>query len=182
MELSEYIDIVMRYRRTFLIILLASIVLAGLFSLYRSAQSQASFSLIIRPRALAADRFQFSDMLEASDRVTSMTANWLQGQAGNVNVSRLGNQFIRVSLDSAREASAKQIQADILKRTNGFLASLAPTQDLGSFEALVSDFSFGHKNPYWLLSISLGAFAGLVIGFFATLLRHYLAPLEKSRR
>jgi len=175
-ELSEYIDIVVRYKKTFLTILLASIVLASLSSLYRSRQSQASFSLIIRPRVLVkADRFQFTDVLEASDRVTGMTANWLQGQAGNVNVSRLGNQFIRISLDSASEASAKQIQAGIRKGTNGFLASLAPTQELGSFEVIVSDFSFGHKNPYWLLSISLGAFTGLVVGFFAALFRHYLA-------
>lgn len=176
MELREYLKIFSRYRGIIIASVAISIVLAITTSIARLQQSEASFSLIVRPKAIEkTENFQFTDALEASDRVTRMTENWLNEKQLGISTRRLGNQFIAITLSAQSEQAARAQMEHILIQTNAFLSSLSATQVFASFESLATDFSFERKNPFWSISLTLGIIIGLLAGLFGALLAHYLA-------
>lgn len=176
MELSEFIAILRQYKRFIAAVILLALGASVAVSVIRVQTTEASFSLIIRPKVIeSTQNFEFTDVLEASDRMTRMTENWMNAQQRALATRRLGNQVITISFNSHNEEAARAQMSDILTRSNTLLASLSPTPGLGAFEALVSDFSFHPRNPYWLFSLSIGFFAGLVVALFGALFRHYLA-------
>ncbi len=176
MELIEYIRIIKQYKVLALQILGGVIIIALAISFVFSQQQQAVFSLIIRPKVIEkTEGFQFTDVLEASDRVTRMTQSWLKEEGLDIGIGRLGNQFLKVSFSTSDETFAKERMASINKNTNEFLSSLSPSGGLGSFEAVTSDFVFGAKDPRWILSISAGVILGIMSALFGVFLKYYLA-------
>lgn len=174
MELYEYITIFKRYRRTVIAIVLLGLA-AGIFmSVIRSSQYEASFSMIIRPKILEkTEDFKLVDAIDASDRVTRMTENWLNDKKIALTTKRLGNQIIKISLDEQNETSARERMKFIQEKSNIFIASLSPTPERGSFETLATDFSFRGRDPLWRVSLFGGLAIGAVIGFFLALFRYY---------
>lgn len=175
MELYEYIKIFKKYRRKIISIIIVVILAALGMSFIRSTQYEAEFSMIIRPKILEkTEDFKLVDAIDASDRVTRMTESWLNDKKIALTTKRLGNQIIKISFDEQNETSARERMKFIQDKSNSFIASLSPTPERGSFEALATDFSFRGRDPLWMVSLFGGLAIGAVIGFFAALFRYYL--------
>lgn len=175
MELYEYIKIFKRYRYKIAAVAMV-FVFAGLgMSFVRFTQYEGSFSLIIRPKALEkTENFRLADALEASDRMSRMTENWIKEQKWGIITKHLGDQIIKISFQDASESNGRKRMESIKEKSNGFIASLSPTSGLGAFEALSSDFSFKKRDPYLLAFLVGGFLAGFVAGLFLSLFKHYL--------
>lgn len=175
-ELRDVIRILAGQKRIIIAAALLGLVVGATVNGWRSRQSEGTFSLIIRPKVIEkTENFQLTDVLEASDRVTRMTENWLKEQQLNIATKRLGNQFIRVSFTEQSQTRADERITDITSRTNTFLGALSPAQGLGSFEALAADKAFGQRQAYRALFIGAGLFLGLIMGLFVALVRYSMS-------
>jgi capsular polysaccharide biosynthesis protein len=174
MELYELIKIFKQFKGRILVITFLGLLIALGISTIIAGQQEATFSLIIRPKTLVAgENFQLTDVFEASDRVTRMTENWLKEQDLEVKTKRLGNQFIKISFNGESRSQAQARMEEVTGQSNSFLSSLSPTQELGAFEAVSSDFTFGNKEANSLIAGIAGLIVGMFIGLFYALFAYY---------
>lgn len=174
MELYEYISIFKKYRRKIISIVIVAMLGALGMGAIRSTQHDASFSMIIRPKVLEkTENFQLTDALEASDRVSRMTENWIKEQGWNIKTKRLGAQIITIAFQEKSESAGRGEMEDIKEKSDAFIASLSSSPELGAFELLGSNFSFQKRKPYWAEFLLAGFIIGLLVGFFLALFKHY---------
>lgn len=180
MELGEYLKIFKTYRKTIIGFTIIGILLALIWSVIGYRGFTGYLSLIIRPAfpQQTAD-FQYNGYysLEASDRVTRMTEQWIKQQNFPLTLRRLGNQYLQITFKEESQEDVKQTSEIIQKQIELFLHSLTKYPQ-NSFEAVTVNFSSKKQTPPIRIVLILGFLGGLFFGVFSALFKHYVRQVR----
>ena len=184
MELRDYIQICKKHKNIFSAFALLGIFGALAVSIFGYQGYRGELSLIIRPSAAqqTAD-FQYNGFyaLESSDRVTRMIEQRLKDDDLPITTKRLGSQYLAIIFVKQNESELQPFQTSIEKEVTAFTASLAKyPQD--TFEAATLGFVSKKRTAPLLLNLLIGLAAGIVVGFFGALFRHYSHKEVKSSK
>lgn len=175
MELKDYLSIGKTYKKVIFGAGLLGTVIALVASSMLSQGYEGEISFIIRnTNTQETTEFQYDAYyaLEASDRITRMTEQYVKQEGLDVATKRLGNQYLVVSYtDKSLEELETKTQR-LRERIPSFVSSLAPAPEQ-KFEAVAQEVKEQERQARWTQNILAGLIAGLFVGIMLALLDYY---------
>lgn len=182
-----------KYQKTFFAVVAAAILLGSLFFLLQPPRKVATLTLdVTRLGTQQTDAYRYDDFyrLQADEKFADTIVRWLTSsprialdiatEAGRPKFSlaaeRLSSQMINVKFAVADGNEAKKTALALVKVVNARAQELNGKQKEETwFEAVGSEPVMTDARVSWVKIFSASLLAGVFLGFWSVLLRHYFS-------
>jgi uncharacterized protein involved in exopolysaccharide biosynthesis len=201
MELKEWIAIFRKHARAFWGTVGVFVVAGGAWYLFQPQHSVADLTLnVTRRGSQETESYKYDDFyrLQADERFADTVVRWLgsprvvsdiyedagmdtgtvdlRGLAGAFSAERLSSQMIRVRYRAQDAESARALSRSLLKIVTENIETLNKEQREKAWFKVVGDEPVVRDGKTSLsFSLEIALVAGVLLGFWVVLLRHYFA-------
>ena len=201
MDLKEYILIFKKNSKSFLAIVFLFIILGALLQFFRPPSYKASLNLnVTRTGTQETSDYKFDDFyrLQADERFADTIVRWLESPRVAVDIlsdaridtgemterrlsryfkaQRFSSQFIRVTFSAGNAETAGKISESAIKILNRETQALNEgLEKEGWFKIIGGEPVVKRSGWNWPITILFSVLAGIFLGFWAMLIKHYLS-------